>query len=159
MRSFILCLALLTLASCGNSGSGSGSKDPNHAQTINGYMDLSNGLVGSSDLLTVTMDVPVTISADKIVFSANRSATDTGNVISCSMNFSMGEAYSYSVNSQNLVIRSSNGTTYTMTRSGNNGTDIIGTWTWSGTENGIAIHRRFSIPNSGRMIVNQDCES
>lgn len=160
MRSLIFCLALLGLASCGNSGSGS-SKAPQEQQqrTINGYMDLSNGLVGSSDLLTVTMDVPVNISADKIVFTSNRSATDSGEAITCSMNFSSGETYSYSVDSQNLVIVSSNGTSYTMTRSGNNGSDIIGTWTWSGSENGMAIHRRFSIPTKGRLIVNQDCES
>lgn len=160
MRTLLLCLSLLTLASCGNSSS-AGSKAPKAAQerTINGYMDLANGLVGSSDLLTVTMDIPVTISSDKIVFTSNRSASETGNAITCSMKFSSGETYSYSVDSQNLVILSSNGSTYSMTRSGNNGTDIIGTWTWSGNENGMAIHRRLSIPSTSRLILNQDCES
>ena len=158
MRSLLLCLSLLALASCGNSGSGGSAKDKN-TESIIGYLDLSSGLVGSSDLLTVTMDVPVAICGDKITFTADRSGVDAGNTISCSLAYKNGETYSYSVNASSLVLQSSNGKTYNMTRSGNNGTDIVGTWTWSGDENGMSIHRRISIPNTSRFIVNQDCES
>jgi hypothetical protein len=150
---------MLALCSCGNSNSGKSSPQPAQERTINGYMDLSNGLVGSSDLLTVTLDVPVNISADRIVFTSNRMGSDAGDSITCSMNFSSGEIYTYTVDGQNLVIQKSNGATYTMTRSGNHGLDIIGTWTWTGSENGMAIHRRFSILSNNRLIANQDCES
>ncbi len=160
MKTLLMMLNLIILTSCGQTGSVSSKGDSSTAgRKVQGYLDLSSGLVGTSDLLTVTMDIPVEIGGGLIKFTKAQSAQDTGTAISCAMNFAAGEVYQYNVSGSKLSITNSQGMSYTMTRMGDGGNDIVGTWTWYGTENGMTIHRRFTIPNTNRLIMNMDCES
>lgn len=158
MKILLNLFVILIFSSCGKSIKN--NQDPSvEVKGIQGYLDLSNGLVGSSDLLTVTLDIPIEISGDKIIIQSTRYGQDVGQTITCSASFTEAEVYTYDVTRQKLNIRKSNGQSYTMDRMNESGNDIIGSWTWVGVEKGMHIHRRFTFLSSGKLIMNMDCES
>lgn len=152
---FILCLALMS--ACGkNAGTSSGS-DGRQDQEHHGYIDVSSDTNAIPDLLNVTLEAPVQLSGDRIIFLKSLSRSDQGTRHACALSIREQEIWTYSVGGNKMRLEMGNGQMITLNRFSSTGPGAQGVWIWQGQENGMKIIRRFALLD-GRMILNQDCE-
>ncbi len=138
-----LILALLFVISCGKNGSSSGPG----IEEQEGYVDINPSAAGSSELMNVTVDVPVQITGDRIQFLRGVSLVDQ----KCSFQVNANEIWHSRQSGNQMSIERTDGTTMNFRRNAH------GLWASSGHNNGMKVTRRLYLLG-GRFILNQDCE-
>jgi len=172
MQLLSLLLVLVLLASCGKtsstSGSGAGSPIPRQAQEdtseqcdLNGHSVSCESLEGADglgvDLLTTSIDVPIAVTPNSILFMAAKNSQESGRRISCSTAVEQGENYGYELNGDTLTIQNSKGQ-FNYKRL-TDGSSINGTWTWRGyVDTGTHVNRTLTIISMNRAIMKSHCE-
>lgn len=151
---FLLLTFLSVLMSCGQSGSSKksvGAEKPQNQEYITDVREV--------DLLDVAMDVPVEISGNRIIFKESIADSANGVRSSCSVGVTTGEAYSFTVNGDAMVIQTSAGVRINFTRVSGDGDSILGSWTGKSYEGSQLVMRRMSFVSSDRLIMRTHCES
>lgn len=156
MKHTYLIFILLFIASCGKDGGPSGASAQKQ-ESPRGYVEVNNTSESVPDLLNVTLDLPVEVSGDRIVFLKSGSLIDQGNRKTCSLNIREQEIWHYSSSGNSLRIETADGFILSMTKLSSNDSGLYGVWTWHGQMNNMKTFRRITLL-SGRIIINQDCE-
>ncbi len=111
------------------------------------------------DLLDVSLDVPIEISGNKILFKQAGSDALEGANSSCSINVSPEEAYSFKVNGDALEIKTSAGKKMSFQRISGSGNSIVGSWTGKFREGSQLVMRKMTFVSESRLVMRTHCES
>lgn len=153
---FLLLALLSVVVSCGqdsSSSKSSGGSDNEDRQNEEYVTD-----VREVDLLDIAVDVPVEISGNKIVFKQSVADSATGVRSSCNMSVTSGEAYTFTVKDNSMVLKTAAGEKMSFRRvSGGNG--IIGSWTSKAFKGEQLVMRRITFVSNNRMVMRTHCES
>lgn len=147
---FLIPVMLLVLVSCGKSGSSNGG--PRQEEEFNEGIDN----ITETDLLDVTVDVPVEISGNKIIFRKASNQLVSGAHSTCNLSVENGESWDYSVSGRTLSLYRGRGKT-NMVRVGE-GSGIVGSWVSKGYEGSQFIVRRVTFVSLDRVIMRAHCE-
>lgn len=150
---FLFLIFLSVLVSCGQSGSSKsgGAEQPQNQEYITDIREV--------DLLDVAMDVPVEISGNRIIFKESIADSANGVNSSCSIGVTTGEAYSFKVNGDGMVIHTSAGLKINFARVSGDRDSILGSWTGKSYEGAKLVMRRMTFVSSDRLIMRTHCES
>jgi hypothetical protein len=111
------------------------------------------------DLLDVAMDVPVETSGSSIVFRQSFSQAANGVRSTCNLAVTSGEAYSYRLNGNTLVIQTSSGEKMNLNRVSGEKGSIVGSWAGRARSGVQLIARRLTFVSQNRLIMRTHCES
>ena len=152
MRFVILAILITHLTSCGQQGP-SGTSDKGEAQNEEYVTNIQD-----VDLLDVAMDVPVEISSSQIFFKQSVANSAVGVRSSCSVSVTSGEAYSYQLKGNSLLLKTSAGQSMNFSRVSGDQGSIVGSWTSKSKLGGQLILRRLTFVAPNRMIMRTHCE-
>lgn len=164
MKFILMILVALSLISCGKGGSTSSVASGSRAQEEQGRESTprSDGYLATTrdnepELLNVTINEVVTISGGRITFNRPVTVQNSGSRMTCLLSIGPGEVWQFRETSSGLEINFPDGTKASLRPVGRmNG--INGSWSWSGSKDGVRTTRRYAILTD-RLIINQDCES
>jgi hypothetical protein len=148
---WLLLLGLSVLFSCGQESNNStgASREDQHQY----YTD-----VREVDLLDVALDVPVEITGNQIVFKQSFANSENGVRTTCSVAVTSGEAYTYRLDGNSLIIQTAAGEKMRLSRvSGENG--IVGSWTGRVRSGDQLMSRRLTFVSEDRLVMRTHCES
>ena len=159
MKLILMILVIVSIVSCGKDNSSSHGSDNSREEQEdipgrNGYLDANN--VGETELLNVTGKVSMTLSGDRIVINSPLALKDTGSRTSCSISIKAGEIWHFRMGNNGMELELPDGTRQLLKAIGN-GSEVIGSWIWTGNNGGTKLRRRYSFL-SNTLIINQDCE-
>lgn len=149
---FLIPVLLFIVVSCGKSSS-SGDRSPEKEEAISDEIDN----VRESDLLDVTLDVPVEITADKMTFRKSANQMVNGVRTNCSLAVENGESWDYTLSGDRLDIYQDRKKITLMRVS--DGDTIVGSFTWKGYEGGAFIIRRMTFIGRDRVVMRVSCEN
>lgn len=151
---FLLLALSLVLISCNqntkSSGGGGGPERQNEEFVTN---------VREVDLLDVSLDVPIEISGNKIVFKQAANDALEGSNSSCSITVASDEAYSFKVDGNALEIKTSAGKKMSFQRISGSGNNIVGSWTGKSREGSQLVMRKMTFVSESRLVMRTHCES
>lgn len=142
------------LVSCGQSTTSSGDKSERPNRQEEEYV--TN--IREVDLLDVSIDVPVEITSDKIIFKKTTNHSLDGVRSSCSVDVTEGQSYGYALRGNRLEIFTSGRDKLSFARVGA-GNGIVGSWTWRGYQGETLVIRRMSFVSENRLIMRAHCEN
>jgi len=164
---FLFPLLLMFLISCGKSSTPSSSSDNRRGPAVKPdvqeeieediYRPEEVDTVVETDLLDISMDVPVEISENRIMFQKTDSQMLAGIRANCSMSVESGEIWDYVLKGANVLEVFKGREKMTMNRVGE-GKGIIGSWSWKGYEGRTLILRRMTFVSMNRVVMRTHCE-
>jgi hypothetical protein len=149
---FLLLAFSLVLISCNQSkkSSGGGSPERQNEEFVTNVREV--------DLLDVSLDVPIEISGNKIIFKQAANDSLEGASSSCSINVASEEAYSFKVDGDALEINTSAGKKMSFRRISGSANSIIGSWTGKFIEGSQLVLRRMTFVSESRLVMRTHCE-
>lgn len=148
---FLLLAFLSVLVSCGQNLSTSGDKPERQEEYYSEVREV--------DLLDVAMDVPVETSGSSIVFGLSFSQAANGVRSNCSLAVTSGEAYSFRLDGNSLMIQTSTGEKMSLKRVSGDRGSIVGSWAGKIRKGDQLIARRLTFVSQNRLIMRTHCES
>lgn len=152
MRFLLLAISLVFISCNQNTKSSSGGSPERQNEEF-----VTN--VREVDLLDVSLDVPIEISGNKIIFKQAAADSLEGASSSCSINVSSDEAYTFQVDGNVLEIKTSAGKKLSFRRVSGSGSSIIGSWTGKSIEGSQLVLRKMTFVSDSRVVMRTHCEN